>query len=124
MSRLRCRHPGEPRRVPAHQYQEHIMNVMGPDVGEYEENIHSFRNEDRESMTAGEWQVLHTVALATLLAWASGIRLYFVVFALGLAGYLGYVDLPAGLKVLQHPWVIGAAGFLLVMEFLVDKVPG
>jgi hypothetical protein len=75
-------------------------------------------------MTAGEWQVLHTVALAALLAWASGIRLYFVVFALGLAGHLGYVDLPAGLKVLQHPWVIGTAGFLLVMEFLVDKVPG
>ena len=75
-------------------------------------------------MTIGEWQVLHTVALATLLAWASGIRLYFVVFALGLAGHLGYVDLPEGLKVLQHPWVIGTAGFLLVMEFLVDKVPG
>src|SRR6185436_9035988 len=40
------------------------------------------------------------------------------------AGYLGYVDLPRGLEVLQHPWVIGAAGFLLLMEFLVDKVPG
>jgi len=26
--------------------------------------------------------------------------------------------------VLQHPWVIGAAGILLVMEFLLDKVPG
>ena len=25
---------------------------------------------------------------------------------------------------LQHPWVIGAAGFLLLMEFLVDKLPG
>ena len=41
-----------------------------------------------------------------------------------MAGYLGYVDLPAGLKVLQHPWVIGASGFLLLMEFLVDKLPG
>jgi hypothetical protein len=41
-----------------------------------------------------------------------------------MAGYYGFVDLPSGLKVLQHPWVIGAAGFLLVMEFLVDKVPG
>lgn len=68
--------------------------------------------------------MLQSVALASLLAWASGLRLYLVVFAVGLAGYLGYIELPAGLKVLQHPWVIGAAGFLLLMEFLVDKVPG
>ena len=74
-------------------------------------------------MTA-DLQVLQTVVLASLLAWASGIRLYLVVFAVGLAGYAGYIELPAGLKVLQHPWVIGAAGSLLVMEFLVDKVPG
>lgn len=66
---------------------------------------------------------LHTLALAALLAWASGMRLYMVVFGMGLAGYLGYVQLPDGLEVLRHPWVIGAAGFLLVMEFLADKVP-
>jgi len=65
-----------------------------------------------------------TLALASLLAWASGVRLYLVIFAVGLAGYLGYVDLPRGLEVLSHPWVIGASGFLLLMEFLVDKVPG
>jgi len=41
-----------------------------------------------------------------------------------MAGYWGYVDLPPGLRVLQHHWVIGASGFLLVMEFLVDKIPG
>lgn len=70
-----------------------------------------------------EWQVIQSIALASLLAWASGIRLYMVIFAVGLAGYLGYVALPAGLQVLQHPWVIGAAGFMLLMEFLVDKVP-
>jgi len=75
-------------------------------------------------VTPAEWQVLQSVALASLLAWASGMRLYLVVFAVGLAGYLGYIELPAGLKVLQHPWVIGAAGFLLLMEFMVDKVPG
>lgn len=75
-------------------------------------------------MTAQEWQVLETVAMASLLAWASGIRLYFVVFALGLAGHLGYIELPAALQVLQHPWVIGTAGFLLVVEFLADNVPG
>jgi hypothetical protein len=74
-------------------------------------------------MSAAEWSVLQTVALASLLAWASGIRLYLVVFCVGLAGYLGYVDLPSGLQVLQHPWVIAAAGFMVIMEFLADKVP-
>ena len=74
-------------------------------------------------MTGGEWGMLQSVALASLLAWASGLRLYMVVFAVGLAGFLDYVDLPKGLEVLQHPWVIGAAGFMLAMEFLADKVP-
>lgn len=74
-------------------------------------------------MTAAEWTVLQSVALASLLAWASGIRLYLVVFAVGLAGYLDYVDLPPGLEVLQNPWVIGAAGFMVLMEFFADKVP-
>ncbi len=74
-------------------------------------------------MTA-DWHLLQSVALAALLAWASGMRLYFVVCAVGLAGHLGYIDLPPGLKVLQHAWVIGAAGFMLILEFLVDKVPG
>ena len=75
-------------------------------------------------MTGNEWTVLQSVALASLLAWASGVRLYMAVCAVGFAGYMGYIDLPSGLKVLQHPWVIGSAGFLLVMEFLADKVPG
>lgn len=69
-------------------------------------------------------ETVQTFALAALLAWASGLRLYLVVFCVGLAGHLGYVDLPQGLQVLQHPWVIGSAGVMLAMEFLVDKVPG
>ncbi len=69
-------------------------------------------------------EMLQTLVLASLLAWASGIRLYLVVCAVGLLGHFDYLELPAGLKVLEHPWVIGAAGFMLVMEFLVDKVPG
>jgi hypothetical protein len=69
-------------------------------------------------------ETLQTFALASLLAWASGIRLYLVVFAVGLAGHQGWIDLPQGLQVLQHPWVIGAAGVMLAMEFLVDKIPG
>lgn len=71
----------------------------------------------------GDTQVLHTIALFSLLAWASGLRLYLVIFALGLAGYLGYYELPPGLHVLQHPYVIGAAGVMLFLEFFADKIP-
>jgi hypothetical protein len=74
-------------------------------------------------MSGADLTLLQSVALASLLAWASGLRLYLVVFAVGMAGYFGYVELPEGLEVLQHPWVIGAAGFMLVMEFVADKVP-
>jgi hypothetical protein len=69
-------------------------------------------------------ETLQTVVLAALLAWASGIRLYLVVCAVGALGHFEYIELPAGLKVLEHPWVIAAAGVMLAMEFLVDKVPG
>lgn len=74
-------------------------------------------------MTGGELGLLQSVALASLLAWASGMRLYLVVFAVGLAGYMDYLELPKALQVLEHPWVLGAAGFMLLMEFLADKVP-
>ena len=43
------------------------------------------------------------------VTWASGVRLYFVMCGLGLAGHFGYLELPSGLQVLQHPWVMGAA---------------
>ena len=69
-------------------------------------------------------EMLQTMVLATLMAWASGIRLYLVICAIGLLGHFQYMELPPGLKVLEHPWVMGAAGFMLAMEFLVDKIPG
>ena len=66
----------------------------------------------------------HLIALAAALGWASGLRLYAVVFFTGLAGALGWVALPAGLQVLQHPLVMGAAGLMGVVEFFADKIPG
>jgi hypothetical protein len=74
-------------------------------------------------MSGHELEVLRVVALSSLLAGASGLRLYLVVFMLGLAGYNGWLELPAGLQVLQHPYVIGAAGFMLFVEFFADKIP-
>lgn len=63
------------------------------------------------------------VAIASVLGFASGIRLYAVLFAVGLAGYLQWLPLPPGLQLLAQPWVLGASGFMMLIEFLADKVP-
>jgi len=65
----------------------------------------------------------HLVALAAALGWASGMRLYAVVFITGAAGYLGWVSLPAGLQVLQNPTVMAVAFLMVVVEFFADKIP-
>ena len=64
------------------------------------------------------------LSVAAALGWASGLRLYAVVFLTGMAGFLGWVDLPTGLKVLQHPAMLGASGLMLFIEFFADKIPG
>lgn len=64
------------------------------------------------------------IAIAAALGWASGMRLYLVVFLTGAAGYFGWVELPHGLKALQHPAMLGASGFMLFVEFFADKIPG
>jgi hypothetical protein len=64
------------------------------------------------------------VALAAALGWASGLRLYAVVFLTGLAGYLGWVTLPSGLHILQNPLMLGASGLMCAVEFFADKIPG
>ncbi len=64
------------------------------------------------------------LALAAALGWASGFRLYAVVFLVGAMGAAGWIDLPAGLQVLQHPMVLAASGALLFVEFFADKIPG
>ncbi|MBW7903036.1 MAG: DUF4126 domain-containing protein [Rhodocyclaceae bacterium] len=68
--------------------------------------------------------VVQAVALAAGLAWASGLRLYLVLFLAGLLAHLGHLQLPASLDVLQHPLVMAASGLLLLAETVADKVPG
>lgn len=63
------------------------------------------------------------LALAAALGWASGFRLYAVVFLVGGMGAAGWLALPQGLQVLQHPAVLAVSGFMLVVEFFADKVP-
>jgi len=67
------------------------------------------------------WQL---VALASALGWASGVRLYAVLLVTGLLGFFGWVELPHGLAVLAHPYVLAAAGFMTFTEFFADKIPG
>lgn len=67
--------------------------------------------------------IAQLVALAGVLGFASGIRLYAVLLVVGLVGYFDLAPLPAGLQLLAHPWVLGASGFMVAVEFLADKVP-
>ena len=64
------------------------------------------------------------IALAGALGWASGVRLYLVILLTGLAGYMGWMELPQGLYLLANPVVLGASGFMVFVEFFADKIPG
>ncbi len=66
----------------------------------------------------------HLFAVGVLLAWLAGIRAYLTVFGVGIAGALGWLDLPPALEVTASPWVLGVSGALAVTEFLADKIPG
>ncbi|MBI2314151.1 MAG: DUF4126 domain-containing protein [Betaproteobacteria bacterium] len=66
---------------------------------------------------------LPEIAVAAALAWASGLRLYLVLFLVGLAGRYGGIDLPPQLEILAHPMVIAASGFMVLVEFSADKIP-
>lgn len=71
--------------------------------------------------TLARW--LPELAIAAALAWGAGIRLYAVLLLLGLAGTMGWAELPTHLQVLSHPLVMGASGFMAIVELLADKVP-
>jgi hypothetical protein len=63
------------------------------------------------------------LAVAAALGWASGVRLYLALFVAGLAGTMGWVQLPQGLHMLQHPAVLATSGFMTFTEFCADKIP-
>jgi hypothetical protein len=72
-----------------------------------------------------EWLQAHLpeLAMSAAMAWGAGLRLYLVVFIVGLLGRFGYVPLPDSLSVLANPLVLGAAGFMSFVEFFADKIP-
>ncbi len=72
-----------------------------------------------------EWIQNHIaeLAMSAAMAWGAGLRLYLVVFIVGLLGKFDYVPLPEALKILSNPLVLGAAGFMTFVEFFADKIP-
>lgn len=68
--------------------------------------------------------VVAIIALGMGAAWASGINLYAAVFVLGWLGSSGNLALPEGLQICTEPMVMAAAGFMFVVEFFADKIPG
>ena len=68
--------------------------------------------------------LIQQVAIGAGLAWASGIRLYAVLFLVGLLGHFNVIQLPSGLNLLMHPVVMTTSGAMFLLEFIADKIPG
>jgi Domain of unknown function (DUF4126) len=67
--------------------------------------------------------IVSTIAMAAGLSWASGLRLYAVLFIVGVLGKMGFIALPEHLQILSHNGVLVASGLMLAMEFFADKIP-
>lgn len=63
-------------------------------------------------------------ALVIAASFAAGLNVYATVLTLGLLAHAHWVELPPGLEVLSHWWVIGISGTLFAVEFVADKIPG
>jgi len=66
---------------------------------------------------------VETLGLVLGAGFSSGLNLYATIATLGLLQRFGVIHLPASLQVLSHPWVIGIAVALYVIEFFADKIP-
>lgn len=70
--------------------------------------------------------LIDQLGVALGLATLAGVNLYLTVLVAGLAIRFHWVDLSGAyehLAVLGHPWVIGVAGGMFLIEFVADKVP-
>jgi len=66
---------------------------------------------------------VETLSLVLGAGFSSGLSLYATVATLGLLQRFGVIHLPAALEILAHPWVLGIAAALYLLEFFADKVP-
>jgi len=63
---------------------------------------------------------VEAIGIITGSGWASGINLYLVTLLLGVAGRLGWSDIP---EVITRTDVMIVAGVLFGIEFVADKIP-
>lgn len=66
---------------------------------------------------------LRLLSLALGSSWAAGINLYATILLLGLLNRFDIITLPQGLQSLSHLWVLITTGVLLLIEFVMDKIP-
>src|SRR5713226_2684542 len=66
---------------------------------------------------------IETLGLALGAGFSSGLNLYATVATLGILQRFGVLRLPPGLQALSHPWVLGIAIALYLLEFFADKIP-
>jgi hypothetical protein len=64
--------------------------------------------------------MIETLGLVAGSGWASGLNLYLVSLLLGVAGRVGWADVP---EVLQRADVMIVSGVLFAVEFAADKIP-
>src|SRR6266566_2987923 len=66
---------------------------------------------------------IETLGLALGAGFSSCLNLYATVATLGFLQRFGILHLPPGLQALAHPWVLGIAVALYLLEFFADKIP-
>src|SRR6266403_1569407 len=66
---------------------------------------------------------IETLGLALGAGFSSGLNLYATIATLGILQRFGVFHLPPKLQVLSHPWVLGIALVLYLLEFFADKIP-
>ena len=66
---------------------------------------------------------LSALGLVLGTGFSSGLNLYATVVTLGLLNRFGFIHLPPSLQALSHPWILGIAAALFVIEFFADKIP-
>lgn len=58
------------------------------------------------------------------LSTSAGLNAYIPLLCTGIMARMGWFKLDAPYDILQNPWVIGGISVLLVIELVVDKIPG
>lgn len=100
----------------------HLDKDTAQTVGQAADQVGQVAGQMGQAMAQWDWGQL--MALAAALGWASGFRLYAVVFVTGMLGATDVLHLPGGLTVLQQPVILFISGALLFVEFFADKIPG